>query len=62
MRIEVIATDRNGHRLETAVVQGTSFKDTAEARKKVYDHLNRTHVDHAGIGPYIFTQTIYSEG
>lgn len=62
MQIKITATDRNGRHLETRVVSGPSFRDTFEARGQVYDHFRSSYSDHQGIGPYIFTETVYETG
>lgn len=41
VRIEIICTDRNGHRLASAVVEGSTFEFTLKEQAEAYARFNR---------------------
>lgn len=61
IRIEISATDRNGHVLETKAVIGHHFGATLGRRKEVYRDMKARHKDHDGVEPYIFTKTLSTD-
>lgn len=55
--VTVTCTDRQGRRLATRRVEGWSFQETAAERLKIYEAFKAEYIDHAGVEPYIFTET-----
>ena len=57
VRIQIVATTRDGQRLETVEVHGKTFHETSQEQKEVYQRLKDKYKDSSGIPPYIFTHT-----
>ncbi len=55
--IEMVCTDRNGHRLASEVVQGPTFSMTRTDREALTNRWLSEYSDSNGLAPYIFSTT-----
>lgn len=55
--IEMVCTDRNGHRLASEVVQGPTFSTTRTDREALTNRWVSEYSDSNGLAPYIFSTT-----